>query len=216
MARERKVARSSHELPALLLGKVLDLIVWDAHVLQGVILPKTVAPLRPVGGPVVAAVNEEAAGMENARNLTQHIAPTWNEMKDMHAEDGVEARARERQLRRVGAHGVYAETAALGEKPLHHPSREVHPRNAQTACCERQREAAGANADFEKVRARVERRGFMDERRDLLCDAGRETTRRVVPIGRTVEDDGLLTGSLGGSFGQMSSRPARKIVSSCG
>jgi len=207
-ARERKAARCAYEAPALLFREALDLLVRYARILKGVSLSKTLKPC-PVSGPVVRSMNEYTVGMENARNLSQHITPARDEMEDMHAKDGVEARVLERQLRRVGMHNVHRETAALGKKPLHHASGEIHAGNAQAACRKRQREASCTNSNFEKACAWLELRCFLDERRNPFCDAGREAARCIVPVGGTVEDNGFI-GSFSASLGHLTSRSARK------
>lgn len=145
-------------------------------------------------------MNEYAAGIQNARNLLQHVAPARDEMEDMYAEDGIEARASEGKLRGAGAHDVDGETAALGEKALHHAPGEVHARDTQAPCRERQGEASCADADFEETGAGLELRRFRDECRNPFRDAGRESTRRIIDIGRPVEDDRLVTGSLSASL----------------
>jgi hypothetical protein len=60
-------------------------------------------------------MDEDSAGMQNARDLSQHVPPAGNEMKHVHSEHGVEAPPSEGELCSIGLHHIDTDTAALGE-----------------------------------------------------------------------------------------------------
>ncbi len=110
----------------------------------------------------------------------------------MHAEHCVEAGGRERELHRVGAHHCDALRAAFGDQLAQHRHREIHAHDVRHERGERQRNAPGADADFEHARSGAEPARLHDQRSGARLHARREAARGVVEVGRAIENDRSL------------------------
>ena len=142
-------------------------------------------------------VEVDAARFEHAADLGESSFGGGDEVEDVDGEGGGEGVVAEGQARGVSEDEVRAVMPGreLLAQPGDHAGGDVDAGDGQAARHEGKRDAAGADADFQKAAGAVPGEGAEDRAGDGFDSVGRHGAGGVVVGGGAVEGDGFRHGT---------------------